>query len=92
MQDNSIRQTDLIRYSTQFFGYFISYYDCYQPEAYLPQTDTYIEKESIINERIDIYLLESRDTIIVASVSYIYGLGSPKNYQVVGIKFMSMIS
>ncbi|WP_341808144.1 excinuclease ABC subunit UvrB [Wolbachia endosymbiont (group E) of Neria commutata] len=67
--------------------YFISYYDYYQPEAYLPQTDTYIEKDSAINERIDMLrystvcsLLERRDTIVVASVSCIYGLGSPESY------------
>ncbi|NUY39428.1 excinuclease ABC subunit UvrB [Wolbachia endosymbiont of Litomosoides brasiliensis] len=67
--------------------YFISYYDYYQPEAYLPQTDTYIEKDSAINERIDMLrysaicsLLERRDTIVIASVSCIYGLGSPESY------------
>jgi excinuclease ABC subunit B len=67
--------------------YFISYYDYYQPEAYLPQTDTYIEKDSAINERIDMLrystvcsLLERRDTIVVASISCIYGLGSPESY------------
>ncbi|QOD38605.1 excinuclease ABC subunit UvrB [Candidatus Wolbachia massiliensis] len=69
-------------------GYFISYYDYYQPEAYSPQTDTYIEKDSVINKRIDMLrysavcsLLERRDTIVVASVSCIYGLGSPENYR-----------
>ncbi|MGL9733137.1 MAG: excinuclease ABC subunit UvrB [Wolbachia sp.] len=68
-------------------GYFISYYDYYQPEVYSPQTDTYIEKDSVINERIDMLrysaicsLLERRDTIVVASVSCIYGLGSPESY------------
>jgi len=68
--------------------YFISYYDYYQPEAYLPQTDTYIEKDSSINEEIDKLrhsatsaLLERRDVIIVASVSCIYGLGSPQEYR-----------
>ncbi|MCV3769199.1 MAG: excinuclease ABC subunit UvrB [Wolbachia pipientis] len=68
-------------------GYFISYYDYYQPEAYSPQTDTYIEKDSTINEKIDMLrysaicsLLERRDIIIVASISCIYGLGSPKSY------------
>lgn len=67
--------------------YFVSYYDYYQPEAYLPQTDTYIEKDSSINEEIDKLrhsatrsLLERRDVIIVASVSCIYGLGSPEAY------------
>ena len=66
--------------------YFISYYDYYQPEAYLPQTDTYIEKDSSINDEIDKLrhsatsaLFERRDVIIVASVSCIYGLGSPRN-------------
>ncbi len=64
--------------------YFVSYYDYYQPEAYIPQTDTYIEKEVLINEEIDRLrlsatrsLFERRDVIIVASVSCIYGLGSP---------------
>ncbi len=68
--------------------YFVSYYDYYQPEAYLPSTDTYIEKDSAINEEIDKLrhsatrsLLERRDVIIVASVSCIYGLGSPEAYQ-----------
>jgi len=67
--------------------YFVSYYDYYQPEAYLPQTDTYIEKDSSINDEIDRLrhaatsaLFERRDVIIVASVSCIYGLGSPTNY------------
>ncbi|MBC7197568.1 MAG: DEAD/DEAH box helicase family protein, partial [Deferribacterales bacterium] len=67
--------------------YFVSYYDYYQPEAYMPQTDTYIEKDSSINEEIDKLrhsatrsLLERRDVIIVASVSCIYGLGSPEAY------------
>jgi excinuclease ABC subunit B len=68
--------------------YFVSYYDYYQPEAYIPSTDTYIEKESQINEEIEKYrnaatqsLLTRRDVIIVASVSCIYGLGSPENYE-----------
>jgi excinuclease ABC subunit B len=67
--------------------YFVSYYDYYQPEAYIPSTDTYIEKDSAINEEIDKLrhsathsLLERRDVIIVASVSCIYGLGSPEAY------------
>jgi excinuclease ABC subunit B len=67
--------------------YFISYYDYYQPEAYVPQTDTYIEKDSSINDEIDklrhsatASLLERRDVIIVASVSCIYGLGAPEDY------------
>ncbi|MDH4063414.1 MAG: excinuclease ABC subunit UvrB, partial [Acidobacteriota bacterium] len=67
--------------------YFVSYYDYYQPEAYVPSSDTYIEKESTINEEIDRMrlsatrsLFERRDVIIVASVSCIYGLGSPEAY------------
>jgi excinuclease ABC subunit B len=67
--------------------YFVSYYDYYQPEAYLPQTDTYIEKDADINDEIDKLrhaatraLFERRDVIIVASVSCIYGLGSPEEY------------
>jgi excinuclease ABC subunit B len=68
--------------------YFVSYYDYYQPEAYLPSSDTYIEKEAQINEEIDRLrhactqaLLSRKDVIIVASVSAIYGLGSPKEYE-----------
>ena len=68
--------------------YFVSYYDYYQPEAYMPVTDTYIEKDAQINEEIDRLrhastqaLLTRKDTIIVASVSCIYGLGSPKDYE-----------
>lgn len=67
--------------------YFVSYYDYYQPEAYIPSTDLYIEKDSQINERIDLLrhsatrsLLERRDVIVVASISCIYGLGSPEWY------------
>src|SRR5258707_12126464 len=67
--------------------YFVSYYDYYQPEAYVPRTDTYIEKESSINEQIDRMrhsatrsLFERRDVVIVASVSCIYGIGSPETY------------
>jgi excinuclease ABC subunit B len=78
-------------FSTFFPGnaveYFVSYYDYYQPEAYIPQSDTYIEKDSAINEDIDKLrhaatrsLLERRDVIIVASVSCIYGLGAPEYY------------
>ncbi|MGK0178858.1 MAG: excinuclease ABC subunit B, partial [Nitrospinales bacterium] len=69
-------------------GYFVSYYDYYQPEAYLAQTDTFIEKDASINDEIDKMrhsatqsLFERRDVIIVASVSCIYGLGSPEAYQ-----------
>src|SRR5579862_5499432 len=68
--------------------YFVSYYDYYQPEAYLPATDTYIEKDSSINDEIDRLrhsttsaLLTRRDVIVVASVSCIYGLGSPEEYR-----------
>ena len=67
--------------------YFVSYYDYYQPEAYMPQTDTYIEKDSAVNEEIDklrhsatAALFERKDVIIVASVSCIYGLGDPEDY------------
>ncbi|MDD5109170.1 MAG: excinuclease ABC subunit UvrB [Candidatus Omnitrophica bacterium] len=68
--------------------YFVSYYDYYQPEAYIPSTDTYIEKDSSINERLDrlrlsttTSLMSRRDVIVVASVSCIYNLGSPADYQ-----------
>lgn len=68
--------------------YFVSYYDYYQPEAYIPQRDLYIEKESDINKTIEKYrnaatqaLLTRPDTLIVASVSCIYGLGDPENYE-----------
>ncbi len=68
--------------------YFVSYYDYYQPEAYIPSTDTYIEKDSSINDQIDrmrhsatMALLERKDVIIVSSVSCIYGLGSPDSYR-----------
>ena len=68
--------------------YFVSYYDYYQPEAYIAQTDTYIEKESTMNDEIDrlrhaatAALLTREDVIIVASVSAIYGLGSPEQYE-----------
>ena len=68
--------------------YFVSYYDYYQPEAYVPSTDTYIEKDSSINDEIDklrhsatAALSERQDVIIVASVSCIYGLGSPTDYK-----------
>src|SRR5687767_5755580 len=67
--------------------YFVSYYDYYQPEAYVPQTDTYIEKDSSVNDEIDRLrhsatsaLLTREDVLIVASVSCIYGLGSPEEY------------
>ena len=79
--------------SAEFFPdnrveYFVSYYDYYQPEAYLPSSDTYIEKDSSINDEIDrlrhsttASLLTRRDVIVVASVSCIYGLGSPEEYR-----------
>ncbi|ACM49763.1 excinuclease ABC subunit UvrB [Anaplasma marginale] len=67
--------------------YFVSYYDYYQPEAYIPQSDVYIEKDALINDKIDLLrhsatrsLLERRDVVVVASVSCIYGLGSPELY------------
>lgn len=72
--------------------YFVSYYDYYQPESYIPQTDTYIEKDSSMNEEIDrlrhsatMALFERRDVIIVASVSCIYGLGDPEDYSTMGL-------
>ncbi len=73
--------------------YFVSYYDYYQPEAYLPQTDTYIEKDSQINDEIDRLrhsatqaVMSRRDVIVVASVSCIFGLGSPEQYQEVTLQ------
>ena len=74
-------------FSENSVGYFVSYYDYYQPEAYIPSTDTYIEKETDINEEIDRLrhsatksLFERRDVVIVSSVSCIYSLGSPEEY------------
>jgi excinuclease ABC subunit B len=68
--------------------YFVSYYDYYQPEAYIPSSDTYIEKDSSINDEIDRLrhsatagLLTRRDVIVVASVSCIYGMGNPEEYK-----------
>ena len=73
--------------------YFVSYYDYYQPEAYMPASDTYIEKDASINKEIDMLrhastqaLLTRRDVIIIASVSCIYGLGSPEEYEKVNLK------
>ena len=73
--------------------YFVSYYDYYQPEAYIPQTDTYIEKDSRVNDEIDRLrhaatqdLLSRKDVIVVASVSCIYNIGSPKDYQKVSFE------
>src|SRR3954452_23188879 len=67
--------------------YFVSYYDYYQPEAYIPQTDTYIEKDSSVNEEVErlrhsatMSLLTRRDVVVVATVSAIYGLGTPEEY------------
>jgi excinuclease ABC subunit B len=83
----------------QFFpknnvGYFVSYYDYYQPESYMPQTDTYIEKESEQNEKLEqfrlqatSYLLSGEPTVIIASVSCIYGLGDPGTYERLGMTF-----
>ena len=68
--------------------FFVSYYDYYQPEAYIPQTDTYIEKDSSVNDEIDklrhsatFALFERKDVLIVSSVSCIYGLGDPEDYE-----------
>ena len=80
--------------------YFVSYYDYYQPEAYIPQRDIYIEKDASINEEIDRLrlaatssLVSRRDVIIVASVSCIYGLGSPEDYRamMVGLQRGEMV-
>lgn len=93
MAPNKLLAAQLCSEFKEFFPhnaveYFISYYDYYQPEAYLPQSDTYIEKDSSINDEINKLrhsatsaLFERRDVIIVASVSCIYGLGSPQEYQ-----------
>lgn len=90
---NKSLAAQLYREFSEFFPenaveYFISYYDYYQPEAYMPVTDTYIEKESSINDEIDrlrlratASLIERKDVIIVSSVSCIYGLGSPDTYK-----------
>jgi excinuclease ABC subunit B len=92
MAHNKTLAAQLYNEFKQFFPenaveYFVSYYDYYQPEAYIPRTDTYIEKDSAINDNIDKLrhsatrsLLERRDVVIVASVSCIYGLGSPEVY------------
>ena len=78
--------------------YFVSYYDYYQPEAYVPSSDTYIEKDSSINDEIDklrnsatASLLSRNDTIVVASVSSIFGLGDPHQYQDTSLTFVSGI-
>lgn len=92
MAPNKILAAQLYAEMKEFFPYnkveyFVSYYDYYQPEAYIPKTDTYIEKDSAINEQIDMMrhgatrnVLEENDVIIVASVSCIYGLGSMESY------------
>src|SRR5687767_13865554 len=92
LSHNKILAAQLFQEFRSFFPhnaveYFVSYYDYYQPEAYLPSTDTFIEKEATINEEIDRLrlsatrsLFERRDCIIVASVSCIYGLGDPDAY------------
>ena len=74
--------------------YFVSYYDYYQPEAYVPQTDTYIEKDASVNDEIDKLrhsatsaLFERKDVIIIASVSCIYGLGIPEEYREMVVSF-----
>src|SRR5437867_7372785 len=79
--------------------YFVSYYDYYQPEAYVPQTDTYIEKDSSINDEIERLrhsatsaLLTRRDVLIVASVSCIYGLGSPEEYAGIILRVHKQVS
>src|SRR5471032_2860541 len=93
LSPNKILAAQLYSEFKQFFPnnaveYFVSYYDYYQPEAYVPSSDTFIEKDSAINDHIDRLrlkatsaLLERRDVIIVASISCIYGLGSPENYK-----------
>src|SRR5215216_6897590 len=93
MQPNKTLAAQFANELRQFFPdnaveYFVSYYDYYQPEAYVPQTDTYIEKDSSINEEIErlrhsatAALLSRRDVIVVASVSCIYGLGSADEYE-----------
>ena len=73
--------------------YFVSYYDYYQPEAYVPQTDTFIEKDSAVNSEVERLrhsatnsLLTRRDVIVVASVSCIYNIGSPENYENISLE------
>ncbi len=97
MAPNKILAAQLYSEMKEFFPenhveYFVSYYDYYQPEAYIPKTDTYIEKDSALNEQIDRMrnaatrsILESRDVIIVASVSCIYGLGDVEAYSAMTI-------
>src|SRR3989338_5095726 len=90
---NKILAAQLYQEFKQFFPnnavhYFVSYYDYYQPEAYIPQTNTYIQKDARINKEIDKLrhaaiqsVLSRKDTLVVASVSCIYGLGDPSEYQ-----------
>lgn len=97
---NKTLAAQLYQEFTSFFPdnaieYFVSYYDYYQPEAYIPRTDTYIEKDMSINDRIDKMrlsatrsLLERNDVLIVASVSCIYGLGSPEYYRGMNLKLV----
>lgn len=106
LSPNKILAAQLYAEFKEFFPqnaveYFISYYDYYQPEAYVPSSDTYIEKDASINEHIDRLrlkatssLLERKDVIVVASVSCIYGLGSPENYRsmCVGLETGSSLS
>jgi excinuclease ABC subunit B len=92
MQPNKTLAAQFANELRQFFPdnaveYFVSYYDYYQPEAYIPQTDTYIEKDSSLNEEVErlrhkatYSLLTRRDVVVVASVSAIYGLGTPQEY------------
>ncbi|MBL8113628.1 MAG: excinuclease ABC subunit UvrB [Acidobacteria bacterium] len=99
LSHNKTLAAQLYQEFSQFFPknrveYFVSYYDYYQPEAYVPQSDTYIEKETQINEEIDklriaatAALFERRDVLIVASVSCIYGLGSPESFGKMAIEF-----
>lgn len=100
MSHNKTLAAQLYSEFKQFFPenaveYFVSYYDYYQPEAYIPQTDTYIEKDASINEDIERLriaatssLLTRRDVIVVASVSCIYGLGSPEDFEGMAIKLI----
>ena len=93
LSPNKVLAAQLYGEFKQFFPenaveYFISYYDYYQPEAYIPQTDTYIEKDSAVNEHIDklrlkatTSLLTRKDVIVVASVSCIYNIGSPDSFR-----------
>ena len=99
LSHNKILAAQLYREFKELFPenaveFFVSYYDYYQPEAYIPRTDTYIEKDSAINEELDKLrlaatksLIERRDVLIVASVSCIYGIGSPQEYQ----KFVTIV-